>query len=203
MTSPVPADWLARLRLGLLPSPQHDSDSGARPPQPAAVLVPIVDRTGGPTVLLTARAVNLRQHAGQISFPGGRIEPHDASECAAALRESHEEIGLDAASIAVLGYLPDHIVLTGYRITPVIGLLRPDFVLRVDDAEVAEVFEVPLSVICVRQNFVPRHRLLRGVEVTLLDLIYEGRTIWGATAVMLLALQRTLNADQRSASVTA
>ena len=109
-------------------------------PRAAAVLVPIIDRPGAPTLLLTMRAGHLRQHAGQISFPGGRIEASDDDVLGAALRETREEIGVDSAFVEPLGFLPDQVVLTGFRITPVVALLRPGFTLQVDAAEVAEVF---------------------------------------------------------------
>lgn len=212
--SSLPADWLARLRRQLHAAPDHEPGRwqlAGRPlaetvaaevahaamPQPlraAAVLVPIVDRPQGPALLLTARAVNLRHHAGQISFPGGGIEPDDPDAVAAALRETREEIGIDSRFIQPLGFLPDQIVLTGFRITPVVALLQPEFELRIDDAEVAEVFEMPLAILADERNFVPVRRVLRGVEVTLQDVNYEGRVVWGATAGMLLVLHRALRA---------
>ncbi len=163
-------------------------------PRAAAVLVPIVDRPRSPSLLLTARAGHLRHHAGQISFPGGVIEADDPHVVAAALRETREEIGVDNRFIEPLGFLPDQIVLTGFRITPVVALLRPEFALQIDDSEVAEVFEMPLEILVDRNNFVPVRRELRGVEVTLLDVNYQGRVIWGATAGMLLVLHRALQA---------
>lgn len=212
--SSLPRDWLARLRRSLLAAPDHDpehwqlagrplADAPAaevaraampQPPRAAAVLVPIVDRSTAPTLLLTARATHLKHHAGQISFPGGGIEPDDSHVIAAALRETREEIGIDSAHIEPLGFLPDQVVLTGFRITPVVALLRPDFNLQIDDSEVAEVFEMPLEILVDERNFVPVRRQLRGIDVTLLDVNHEGRVIWGATAGMLLVLHRALQA---------
>jgi len=195
-----PADWLARLRHGLHRQPDHSAGHGrlggalitVAELRPAAVLVPIVDRPAGPTLLLTMRARHLRQHAGQISFPGGRIEGADVDPVAAALRETEEEIGVAPHAVEVLGFLPDHLVLSGYRITPVIGLVRADFQLRIDSAEVEEVFELPLGYLCARTHFVPTRRTVRGLDVIFQDLVYEQRVIWGATAAMLLALHETL-----------
>ena len=164
-------------------------------PRAAAVLVPIIDRPQAPTLLLTARAPHLRHHAGQISFPGGGVEASDADMVAAALRETREEIGIDARFIEPLGFLPDQVVLTGFRITPVVALLRPEFKLRVDSAEVAEVFEMPLEFLLDAGNFRPVRRVLRGVEVTLNDLNYEGRLVWGATAGLLQVLHAALGRE--------
>ena len=116
----------------------------AAAPTPAAVLVGLVDRRDGPALLLTQRTEHLRDHAGQICFPGGRIEPGDESAAAAALREAEEEIGLDPARVGILGNLPAYQTVTGFRIHPVIGWISPPFELRPDPFEVAEAFEVPL-----------------------------------------------------------
>lgn len=161
-------------------------------PQPAAVLVPIIDRPDVPSLLLTTRAGHLRQHAGQISFPGGRVESGDEDIVRAALRETREEIGIEPQFVEPLGFLPDQLVLTGFRITPVVALLHPGYTLRVDTTEVAEVFELPLEFLSAAGNFQPTRRVLRGVELTLDDLPYEGRVIWGATAGMLQLLHAAL-----------
>src|ERR1700688_4305781 len=112
---------------------------------PAAVLVPLVEREGGMTVLLTQRAATLKDHAGQISFPGGRIEPGDADAWHAALREAQEEIGLAPSLVEFAGYLPDHVVISGFRVTPVVGFVEPEYQLRIATAEGHDVFEVPLD----------------------------------------------------------
>jgi len=208
----LPTNWLARLRHGLAAAPNHDpalwqiagqplssfaSVQAALPaaPRAAAVLVPIVDRAQAPALLMTTRAGHLRQHAGQISFPGGRIEASDDDVLGAALRETEEEIGLCASYIQPLGFLPDQVVLTGFRITPVVALVRPGFELRVDSTEVAEVFEIPLENLCHAESFRPTSRVLRGVEMTLNDLHFEGRVVWGATAGMLQMLRVALLAE--------
>jgi len=159
-------------------------------PVPASVLVSIVTRDE-PTVLLTQRAQDLRHHAGQVSFAGGRIEAQE-DPAAAALREAREEIGLVAEFVSIVGYLPDHIVPSGYRVTPVVGLVRPGFTLTPDPAEVADTFEVPLAYLFDPKNQRPRRRRYgpEEAEVELCDVVWGERIIWGATAGMLGALQR-------------
>jgi len=161
---------------------------------PAAVLVPLVEREPGLTVLLTQRAATLKDHAGQISFPGGRIEPGDADAWRAALREAHEEIGLTENFVEFAGYLPDHWVGTGFRVTPVVGFVNPGYQLRIATAEVHDVFEVPLAYILDASNHKARTRLLGGVTLEVYDIPYGNRNIWGATAGMLLTLRRLLQA---------
>jgi 8-oxo-dGTP pyrophosphatase MutT (NUDIX family) len=159
--------------------------------RPAAVLVPLVERPAL-TVLLTQRATQLRNHAGQIAFPGGRIEGSDGSPQAAALREAHEEIGLESSFIQIIGYLPDHVVMTGFRVTPVVGFVRPGFELKLDSREVEDAFEVPLDHVFDPANH--RLRLRRsgftGEDVQFKDIPFGERNIWGATAGMLLTLYR-------------
>jgi len=160
----------------------------------AAVLVPLVQREAGPTVLLTQRAATLKDHAGQISFPGGRIEPHDADAWQAALREAHEEIGLSESCVEFAGYLPDHWVGTGFRVTPAVGFVSPNYELRIATAEVHDVFEVPLHFILDAANHKPRLRRVGDVTLQVFDIPYGERNIWGATAGMLLTLRRLLQA---------
>jgi 8-oxo-dGTP pyrophosphatase MutT (NUDIX family) len=163
-------------------------------PIPSAVLVPLVERAAGLTVLLTQRATTLKAHAGQISFPGGRIEPGDADAWRAALREAHEEIGLSESFVEFAGYLPDHWVGTGFRVTPVVGFVDQGYELRIATAEVHDVFEVPLEFILDAANHKARTRVLAGVTVEGYDIPYGDRNIWGATAGMLLTLRRLLRA---------
>jgi 8-oxo-dGTP pyrophosphatase MutT (NUDIX family) len=163
-------------------------------PTPAAVLVGLVERADGPGLLLTQRTEHLRDHAGQICFPGGRIEAADADVTAAALREAEEEIGLDPGRVGVLGALPPYQTITGFRIHPVVGWVTPPFELRPDPYEVAEVFEVPLHFVLDPENHrrqsYRRGSLTRGYYV----LPYQGRFIWGATAGILVNLARVLRA---------
>jgi 8-oxo-dGTP pyrophosphatase MutT (NUDIX family) len=161
---------------------------------PAAVLVPLVERQSGWTVLLTQRAATLKDHAGQISFPGGRIDPQDADAWHAALREAHEEIGLSESFVELAGYLPDHWVVTGFRVTPAVGFVNPAFELRIATAEVHDVFEVPLEFILDASNHKPRQYKMGGLTAEVFDIPYGERNIWGATAGMLLTLRRMLHA---------
>lgn len=159
---------------------------------PAAVLVPLVERPEGLTVLLTQRATHLKNHAGQISFPGGRTEPQDASPLATALRETEEEIGLARELVTVAGYLPDHLIVSGYRVTPVVGFVRADFALALDETEVQSTFEVPLAHVFDPANHVRRKRAFGELEVELIDIPFGSRNIWGATAGMLLTFYRMM-----------
>jgi 8-oxo-dGTP pyrophosphatase MutT (NUDIX family) len=160
---------------------------------PAAVLVPLVERDSGLTVLLTTRAQTLKDHGGQISFPGGRIEPEDKDAWHAALREAYEEIGLAADNVEFAGYLPDHPVITGFRVTPAVGFVNPDYQLRIAEAEVHDVFEVPLDFILDPANHRPRTRTIGDLKFKVHDIPYGERNIWGATAGMLMTLRRKLH----------
>ena len=154
--------------------------------RPAAVLVPVVRRNGELTVLFTKRAAHLHDHAGQISFPGGRSEPGDASPRETALRETAEEIGLPPGRVEVLGHLTDYMTVTGYRVTPVVGLVVPPFELALDDFEVAEVFEVPLAFLLDPANHQRNLLLHDGRERHYYAMPYGPYYIWGATAGMLM-----------------
>lgn len=154
-------------------------------PTPAAVLVPIVARPEGPTVLLTERAPHLYDHAGQISFPGGRVEEHDKDMTATALRETEEEIGLHKRYIEVLSILDRYRTGTGFVITPVIAWVRDGFELALDDFEVADVFEVPLRSVIEERNFEIQTREFNGQNHRFYVLKHEKHFIWGATAGIL------------------
>ena len=162
--------------------------------RPAAVLVPLVRREAGLTILLTQRTDHLYDHAGQISFPGGRSEAHDASPAATALRETFEEIGLPHSHVEVLGALPEYTTVTGYHVTPVVGLVSSPPVLRLDAFEVAEAFEVPLAFFLDPGNHQRNTLQYQGRTRHYYAMPYGQRYIWGATAGMLMNLYALLTA---------
>lgn len=159
---------------------------------PAAVLVPLVLRESGTTVLLTQRTAHLNDHAGQVSFPGGRAEPEDRDAAATALREAEEEVGLSPGQVEVIGMLPEFFTGTGFRVTPVVGLVTPPLNLRLDDFEVAEVFEPPLQVLLARENWQRQKIAHQERTFEFWAMPWEGYFIWGATAGMLVNLRRHL-----------
>jgi 8-oxo-dGTP pyrophosphatase MutT (NUDIX family) len=171
-------------------------DRGWRPVdgvlQPAAVLVPLVLRDEL-TVLLTQRTEHLHHHAGQISFPGGRVEAGDAGPVDTALRETEEEIGLARSHVEIAGYLDSYQTGTGFLITPVVGFVRPGFALTLDDFEVAEAFEVPLSFLFDPGNHQRHSRLYNGTRRHYFAMPYGDYYIWGATAGMLMNLYRRVH----------
>jgi 8-oxo-dGTP pyrophosphatase MutT (NUDIX family) len=158
----------------------------------AAVLIPVIAHPHAPTVLFTQRTTHLKSHAGQVSFPGGRVEPGDASAEFTALREAEEEIGLGPAAVEVLARLPDYRTRTGFRVTPVIGLVAPPLELAPDPREVEAVFEVPLAFLLDPRNHQRRTREFQGMTVGFYVFEYNGHVIWGATAGMLINLYRML-----------
>ncbi len=157
-------------------------------PREAAVLVTIVERDGGLTVLLTRRSDTLPVHKGQISFPGGRVEDQDRHAVDTALRESEEEIGLDRGLVDVIGRLDTYVTRTGYSVVPVVGLLRPPFDLIADPIEVAEIFEVPIDFVLDPANHERHSRDWQGKTRHFFVLPFENRYIWGTTAGMLVNL---------------
>lgn len=184
-----------------LPPERYASVGMTAPPRapaetrtPAAVLVPLIEHPEGFSVLLTQRATDLTAHAGQISFPGGRLEPEDRDAVAAALRESREEIGLPETRVDVLGRLDSYVTVTGFEVTPVVGAVAPPLRLTPDPVEVAEIFEVPLSFFLDPSNHQLHSRIAGGVTRAYYAMPYGDRYIWGATAGMLLNLYDVLTA---------
>lgn len=158
----------------------------------AAVLVPLIERQHGITVLLTLRTAHLTAHAGQISFPGGRIDPGDVDAAAAALREAEEEVGIPRDRVRVLGRLDTYWTRTGFEIVPVVGFVEPEVVPRPDPFEVAEIFEAPLDFLVDRANHQRHSREFQGKPRYFYAIVWESRTIWGATAGMLVNLAELL-----------
>src|SRR5687768_2646643 len=169
-----------------------DDGAGHEGATVAAVLIPVVARSEGLTVLFTQRTTHLKSHSGQVSFPGGRAEPGDASAEFTALREAEEEIGLPAERVEILARLPDYHTRTGFRVTPVIGLVQPPLELAPDPREVEEIFEVPLDFLLEPRNQQRRTREFQGQTVGFYVFEYQSRTIWGATAGMLVNLYKML-----------
>lgn len=186
----------ARLRLAVHPlgtppcataraAAWHSGSTDAAPPRAAAVLIPFVSRGDVLSILFTRRAQHLRQHAGQISFPGGGIEARDADALAAALRETEEETGISPALVETFGYLDCLDTVSGYSVTPVTGFVRGDYAVQRQVEEVDEVFEVPLDFITEPSNLKRESILWRGIERDIFSIVWEGRRIWGVTAAIL------------------
>jgi len=190
---PFTAEWF-RNRFSAAPASDvlHEEGIPPGPLTPAAVLVPIVLRDTEPTVLLTRRTDHLHHHPGQVSFPGGRVEEHDKSPIETALRETEEEISLHRKHVELLGCLPLYRTITGFEVTPVVGLVTPPFELALDAFEVADAFEVPLSFLLDTANH-QRHSIeVRGTPREYYAMPYGDYFIWGATAGMIVSLQRFL-----------
>jgi 8-oxo-dGTP pyrophosphatase MutT (NUDIX family) len=194
------AAWLRQRFAGLPPNWTPEAHEralpgrAARAPTPASVLVPLVQRDAGLTLLLTQRTAHLTDHPGQISFPGGRAEAYDRDAVDTALRESEEEIGLARRHVEVLGCLPHYLTGTGYCVTPVVALVQPPFEIMADPGEVAAIFEVPLAFLMDGANHQRLSVELPGGRRTFYAMPYEGYFIWGATAGMLRNLFHFLRA---------
>lgn len=188
-TPPTARAWNLDELIDLLP----DGVEGLRP---AAVLVGLVDRGVGLQVVLTRRTEALRHHAGQISFPGGRIEASDVDPVAAALREAHEEIGLDPAQACALGYLDPFVTITGFHVFPVVAAIAPSFSARRDPGEVDEVFELPLDFLMDPANARQLIVDYRGGQRTLVEFVHQDYRVWGATAAMLVNLRHRLEQSE-------
>jgi 8-oxo-dGTP pyrophosphatase MutT (NUDIX family) len=174
-------------------NPESWVKAGVKATRPAAVLVPVIDRAE-PTVLLTQRTPDLTTHAGQVAFPGGKIEPDDMSPVAAALRETGEETGLSATLIEPIGYLDLYLTFSGFRILPTVARVKPDFTLTLNPSEVTETFEVPLKFLMTPSNQVRKKRDWRGIEREYYEILFENRYIWGITAGILRNLYERIYA---------
>jgi len=191
-TSP-PADPLdVVMPPGLRRWPHAMREKLAGPLKPAGVLVPIMERQDGLSVLLTQRAADLKHHAGQVSFPGGRMEKHDADVREAALRETHEEVGIEPKLVDVIGYLDSMPTITGFAVTPVVGLIQGGIELVVDRTEVDYAFEIPLDYLLDENNDRLCDREFEGRQFRLVEFHYNDERIWGATAYMLMAFRKYL-----------
>lgn len=188
-------DWLRQRLAGPRQLAGGAEDGAPGKLLAAAVLVPVIERPEGLTVLFTQRTAHLNDHAGQVSFPGGRCEASDPSPVFTALRETEEEIGLERGRVEVLGLLPEYRTGTGFSVTPVVGLVRPPFELVLDSFEVAEVFETPLSFLLEPANHQRHSMEIDGLIRYYYAMPYEGYFIWGATAGMLVSLHDLLGGD--------
>ena len=185
-----PADIVMPPGSSRWPEPMREQLSGTL--KPAGVLVPIIERASEMTVLLTQRSAELKHHAGQVSFPGGRMEEHDADVVATALRETHEEVGIPSHAVSVMGYLQTMPTITGYAVTPVVGMVASSAELTIDKSEVEYAFEVPLSFLLDSANDVRNEWAADDRKVPMLEFHWEGERIWGATAFMILSLRKKL-----------
>jgi 8-oxo-dGTP pyrophosphatase MutT (NUDIX family) len=175
-------------------NPGHPRVTGPRALRDAAVLIPVVDHGAEASVILTKRAETLRNHTGQVAFPGGRIDPSDVSPEAAALREAEEEIGLDAAHVEVIARMPDYVSGSGYRIAPVLSIVRPGFSLTLNPHEVDAAFEVPLRFLMDPTNHIRESREFDKQLWTYYDMRHGERRIWGVTAGIIRTLYERLYA---------
>lgn len=173
-------------------NPQHPRLALQRELRDAAVLIPVVDHGDDATVILTKRAEKLKNHPGQVAFPGGTIDPGDISPEGAALRETEEEIGLDRKHIEIIGRMPDYVAGSGYRIVPVLGVVRPGFDLSINADEVDAAFEVPLSFLMDPANHRQDSRMWNDREWFFYDMPYAGQRIWGVTAGIIRTLYERL-----------
>lgn len=173
--------------------PDPDFADVTLPLKAAAVLIPLIDRPEGLTILLTKRADHLKSHAGQVSFPGGRCDPVDKTAQDTALREAHEEVGIDPGFVRVIGAMEDYETVTGFTVTPVVGIVSPDFTLSPDAGEVADVFELPLEFFLDEKNHAIQSRVWKGRKRYYYVYENDQYNIWGATAAMLVRFAKLVN----------
>lgn len=178
---PGSEDWPADMREALTASLK-----------PAGVLIPVMERQSCLSILLTQRSAELKHHAGQISFPGGRMETHDRDIEATALRETHEEVGIRPDDVSVIGYLEPMPTVTGYAVTAIVGIVGEPLALTLDRSEVEFAFEVPLDFLLDEGNARAGERIYRGRKIAITEFVFEGHRIWGATAHMLLELAKII-----------
>lgn len=161
--------------------------------RPAGVLIPVIERQPSPSVLLTQRSAGLRHHAGQVAFPGGRMEPGDADIAVTALRETREEVGIDPGQISIVGYLEPMPTVTGYAVTAVVGIVSEQAEVVIDPNEVDTAFEVPLAFLMDPRNRRATVREVRGYRVPVVEYRHSGQRIWGATAQMIARLEKIIS----------
>lgn len=198
--SPLPKEMLSEIigdeALSGVPLSPEDGKN-----RKAAVLIPLINRASGITVLLTKRTDHLPSHGGQVAFPGGKVEAHDQSIVHTALREAEEEVGLDKSFVNILGVLNDYQTGTGFDISPVVGLINDGFKLEMDTEEVSDIFEVPLEFVLNKQNHVLKSLYYKGADRTYYSIEYENQNIWGATAAILVnfcyVLRQYVNDDSK------
>ena len=197
--APRSGDPLARMRRDLegpLSPPLRELLERRR--SPAAVLLGLIERPGGLTLLFTERSPDLKDHPGQVSFPGGRVEASDDGPVAAAIREAEEEVGMDRRLVTVAGCLEDLLTVTGFLVTPVVAFVDPAYRPVADGREVAEVFEVPLKYLLDERNIRTTRRERLGTRIRVYEIDYEGHRIWGATASILVQFLSIISYDKRN-----
>lgn len=189
----LPADPLDIAREGTLDRwPAALRERYTRNLRPAGVLIPLIRRDAGLTVLLTRRSEGLALHAGQVSFPGGRMEPCDCDIVATALRETHEEVGIAPQLVDVAGFLDPSPTVSGFAVTPIVGFVSPGFTLAIDATEVEQAFEVPLEFLMEERNARHAEREFEGHRIPMVEFLFDEHRIWGATAYFLIMLRQKI-----------